>query len=167
MKDLHGLAELRFQIRDSMDDGMIEIEDNISDLAVSCGDWAKKNATGMKLGQTACSIFRHLMYAPGIFAEPANYRFGEIADLAACGETTVRVGIGQLESFGLVQDWPGRTPRRLQLCAPDDDLIAWHDARMARLYGDGPWSRSMVPFEQALPIWTAFTARFSSASPLA
>lgn len=160
MKNLHALADLRFQIRGSMDERMIDIESNIGDLAVSCSDWAKKNAKGMKLGQTACSIFRHLIYAPTIFSKPMNYRFGEIAELAACGETTARVGIAQLESFGLVQEWPSRNPRRLRLCAPDDDLIAWHDARIARLFNDGPKRRNIIPIVDALPIWTKFTERF-------
>lgn len=159
---LDQLQSLRTRIMNSMDDDLFEIEEIVGQLPLSCHLWAKENVPSLKLGKTACSIFRKCMYAPNIFDEPAYFRFVDIAELADCAESTARTAIGQLEAFGLADQRSWGDWRKLALAVPDDDLIESHDERMKLVWTVRRGKRPWLTFRQALPLWTEFTASFAA-----
>ena len=73
---------LRHKMQDALVGEMHDAHIAVAWLALSCGRWAKSNATGMKLSHTAISMFGELMFIPKIFDAPIILSNVDIAGIS-------------------------------------------------------------------------------------
>ena len=152
-------------LRDKMQDALVgEMHDAhiaVAWLALSCGRWAKSNATGMKLSHTAVSMFGELMFIPKIFDAPIILSNVDIAGISRCNANTVPVALKQLEALGLVQTQQSGQKRSITLAVPAKELTDAHEDWLKNFTTMDNIACPHMPFRVALPKWKKFTARFT------
>jgi hypothetical protein len=147
---------------DLMSDDENEAKWEVAGLGLSCFVAAKSRALPMKLSRSAATIYESLIIVPGIFDETVSITNTEIAEIASLSSGTVAVGLAQLQDFGMIERKGAKLSQKVQLLTPKWALD-YHEARSHIVWHDSESEDKRMTFAQALPIWTAFTAKLGRA----